>query len=150
MSAIYYKSFDASASSDETTLSDPDAAANEWYPDVAADRKGAAWVVWDSYEGGSYHIRMRPVREGRAGDLIRVTDTPSYHGSASAAVDAANRVWIAYDESEENWAEDSGFLLRGGAGIYESRTSRVVIWNGSEWLAPLDDVNRRFRPSVRR
>ena len=69
-SGIYYKSFDGKDWSDEVALSDPGAAANEWYPDIAADTTGTAWVVWDSYEGGSYNIRMRPVREGRAGDLM--------------------------------------------------------------------------------
>ena len=149
-SSIYYKSFDGSAWSSEVPLSPPGAAANEWYPDIATDTKGTAWVTWDSYEGGSYNIRMRPVREGRAGDLMKVTDTPRYHGTPSIAVDAEDRVWITYDEAEENWGKDTGFLLRGGAGIYQSRTNRVVIWNGSQWLAPLDDVNRHFRPSVRR
>ncbi len=149
-SAIYYKSFDGSAWSDEVRLSHPGAAANEWYPAIAADSSGASWVAWDSYEGGSYNIRLRSVREDRPGDLLRVTDTPRYHGSPSIAVDAEDRVWIAYDESEENWGKDTGFLLRGGAGIYQSRTSRVVVWSGGEWLEPLDDVNRRFRPSVRR
>ena len=149
-SSIYYASFDGSAWSAELPLSHPGSAANEWYPDIAADTNGAAWVAWDTYEGGSYNIRLRSVREGRAGDLMKVTDTPRYHGTPSVAVDAEDRVWIAYDEAEENWGKDTGFLLRGGAGIYQSRTSRVVVWNGSEWLAPLDDVNRRFRPSVRR
>ncbi len=149
-SSIYYKSFDGSAWSDAVPLSDPGAAANEWIPDIATDTRGTAWVTWDSYEGGSYNIRLRPVREGRAGDLIRVTDTPRYHGLPNIAVDAEDRVWIAYDEAEANWGKDTGFLLRGGAGIYQSRTTRIVIWNGSAWLAPLDDVNRHFRPSVRR
>ena len=149
-SAIYYKSFDGTAWSEEVPLSHPGAAANEWYPDIATDKSGTAWVVWDSYEGGSYDIRLRAVRGNRAGNLMKVTDTPRYHGSPSIAVDAEDRVWIAYDESEENWGKDTGFLLRGGAGIYQSRTSRVVVWDGAEWLAPLDDVNRRFRPGMRR
>ena len=149
-SAIYYKSFDGGAWSDEVPLSHPGAMANEWYPDIATDTNGTAWVVWDSYDGGSYNIRLRPVVAGRAGDLMKVTDTPRYHGSPSIAVDAEDRVWISYDESEENWGKDTGFLLRGGAGIYQSRTNRVVVWDGNEWLAPLDDVNRRIRPSVRR
>ncbi len=149
-SAIYYMSNEGSGWSDEVALSHPGAMANEWYPDIAADSNGTAWVSWDSYEGGSYNIRMRPVSQGRAGDLMRVTDTPRYHGRPSIAVDAEDRVWIAYDEAEENWGKDTGFLLRGGAGIYQSRTSRVVVWDGSQWLAPMDDVNRRFRPSIRR
>ena len=93
-SSIYYKSFDGREWSPEVPLSDPGAAANEWYPDIAVDTKGVAWVVWDSYEGGSYNVRMRPVREGRAGDLMKVTDTPRYHGNASVAVDAQDRVWV--------------------------------------------------------
>lgn len=149
-SGIYYSAFDGSDWSDELPLSHPGAAANEWYPDIATDTAGTAWVVWDSYQGGSYNIRLRSVSAGRAGDLVKVTDTPRYHGTASIAVDAQDRVWISYDESEENWGKDTGFLLRGGSGIYQSRTNRVVVWNGSEWLAPLDDVNRRFRPSVKR
>lgn len=149
-SGIYYKSFDGRRWSEEVPLSDPGAAANEWYPDIAADPRGVAWVVWDSYESGSYDIRLRPVREGRAGDLMRVTDTPRYHGNASVAVDARGRVWVAYDESEANWGKDTGFLLQGGVGIYQSRATRVAVWNGRQWLAPLDDVNRRFRPSVDR
>ena len=149
-SQIYYTGLLNGEWSSEVPLSDPGAAANEWYPDIATDTKGTAWVVWDSYEGGSYNIRMRPVREARAGDLMRVTDTPRYHGTPSVAVDAEDRVWITYDESEANWGKDSGFLLRGGAGIYQSRTNRIAIWDGNEWLAPLDDVNRGFRPSIRR
>ena len=149
-SAIYHKSFDGSKWSAEIPLSHPGAMANEWNPDIATDTNGTAWVTWDSYEGGSYNIRLRSVVDHRAGDLIRVTDTPRYHGSPSIAVDGEDRVWIAYDESEENWGKDSGFLLRGGTGIYQSRTNRVVVWNGSEWLEPLDDVNRRFRPGVQR
>lgn len=149
-SGIYYSAFDGSDWSDELPLSHPGAAANEWYPDIATDTGGTAWVVWDSYQGGSYNIRLRSVSAGRAGDLVKVTDTPRYHGTPSIAVDAQDRVWISYDESEENWGKDTGFLLRGGTGIYQSRTNRVVVWNGSEWLAPLDDVNRRFRPSVKR
>ena len=149
-SEIRYMSLAGEEWSEKVRLSHPGAMANEWYPDIATSTNGAAWVVWDSYEGGSYNIRLRSVSAGRAGDLMRVTDTPRYHGSPSIAVDAEDRVWIAYDEAEENWGKDTGFLLRGGAGIYQSRTSRVVVWDGSRWLAPLDDVNRRFRPSVRR
>ena len=149
-SAIYYKALREAAWSAELALSDPGAAANDWYPGIATDTQGTAWVVWDSYAGGSYNIRMRAVREGRAGNLMKVTDTPRYHGNPSVAVDAEDRVWVSYDEAEENWGKDTGFLLRGGAGIYQSRTNRIAIWNGSQWLAPLDDVNRRFRPGVRR
>ncbi len=151
-SGIYYKSKRGDAWSGEIPLSDPrkDPRANDWAPDVAVDGKGTAWVAWDTYDGGSYNIRLRPVRDDKPGVLLRVTDSPRYHAHASVAVDGQDRVWVAYDEAEENWAKDTGFLLTGGAGIYQSRKIRVAIADGTRWLAPRDDLNDRIQHSVQR
>lgn len=151
-SDIYYKSLRRGSWSKEISLSDPgkDPRANDWSPDVAADSKGTAWIAWDSFDGGSYNVRMRPVRNGAAGDLLRVTDTPRFHAHPSVAVDGLDRVWVGYDEAEENWAKDTGFQLTGGAGIYQSRKIRFAVYDGSRWLAPRDDLNENVRHSVRR
>ena len=89
--------------SEEVNLSDPrkQQRANDWNPDVALDSKGSAWVGWDTYDGGSYNIRMRLVRNGKPGKLLRVTDTPRFHAHPSLAVDDRDRVWVAYDEAED-------------------------------------------------
>ena len=79
-------------------------------------------VAWDTYDGGSYNIRLRSVVDGRAGESLQVTNSPRFHAHPTVAVDAHDRLWIAYDEADENWGKDGGFLLSGGTGIYNSRT----------------------------
>lgn len=149
---IYYLRRTGESWSREVNLSDPakEQRANDWSPDIAADSKGTVWVAWDSYDGGSYNIRMRAIRGGAPSELVRVTDTPRFHAHPSLAVDSLDRVWIAYDEAEENWGKDSGFLLTGGAGLYWSRQIRFAIWDGARWLQPRDELSSVIRHTVRR
>jgi hypothetical protein len=149
---IYYRRRAGQSWSGEINLSDPakEQRANDWSPDVAVDSRGTVWVAWDSYDGGSYNIRMRSIRDGVAGEVLRVTDTPRFHAHPSLAVDGLDRVWIAYDEAEENWGKDSGFLLTGGAGLYWSRQIRFAVWDGARWLQPRDDLSAVIRHTVRR
>src|SRR5712692_6188462 len=142
-SDIFLKSLLGDRWSGELNLSDPkrDVRANDWAPAVAADKSGTVWVAWDSYASGSYNVLLRPVRGGKAGELIRVTDSPRFHAKPSLAVDDQDRLWIAYDESEENWAKDTGFLLTGGIGIYQSRHIRLAIYSNGKWLQPRRDLN---------
>ncbi len=123
----------------EVNLSDPkrDLRANDWFPSIAVDRDGVAWVAWDSYASGSYNVMMRSVRAGRAGELLKVTDSSRFHAHSSVAIDGRGRVWVAWDEAPENWAKDVGFLLSGGSGIYESRTIKVATYANGRWMTPL-------------
>ncbi len=152
-SDVFLKSLDGDRWGAEINLSDPkkDARANDWAPVVAADRSGTVWVAWDSYATGSYNILLRPVRGGKPGDWIRVTDSPRFHANASLAVDGQDRLWVAYDEAEENWAKDNAFLLdKGGAGIYQSRRIRCAIYAAGKWTEPLSDLNQILPAAMRR
>src|SRR5581483_11496314 len=123
----------------EINLSDAqrDRRANDWNPAVAADRKGTVWVAWDSYATGSYNVFLRPVRDGKAGELIPVTTSTRFHAHPSLAVDGEDRVWVADEEAPENWGKDVGFLLKGGTGLYESRTIKVAVYAGGHAMTPL-------------
>jgi len=136
---VYLRSWTAGKWAPEINLSDPsrNARANDWSPAVAVDRKGAVWVAWDSYATGNYNIFMRQVSAGKPGELMRVTTSSRFHAHPSLAVDAQDRVWLAYDEAPENWGKDVGFLLKGGSGLYESRTIRVAVYAGGRWMTPL-------------
>jgi hypothetical protein len=122
----------------EINLSDPrrDIRANDWMPAIAAGPDGTIWTAWDGYADGNYNVYMRPVKGGRAGDLMKVTNSTRYHASASLTVDAQNRVWVAWDEAPENWGKDTGFLISGGTGLYDSRTIKVAVWDGAKWMTP--------------
>jgi hypothetical protein len=137
-SDIYLRSRIAGKWTNELNLSDPrrDVRANDWMPSIAAASDGTVWTAWDGYADGNYNVYLRPVKSGRAGELMKVTNSTRYHACASVTVDQQNRVWVAYDEAPENWGKDVGFLLTGGTGIYDSRTIKVAVWDGAKWMAP--------------
>jgi hypothetical protein len=94
-------------------------------------------VAWDSYYTGSYNIFLRPVWNGKPGELLKVTDSTRFHAHPSLTVDAQDRLWIAYDEAPENWGKDVGFRLSGGTGLYDSRTIKVAAYAGGKFMTPL-------------
>jgi hypothetical protein len=144
-SDIYLRSCLAGVWGKELNLSDPkrDIRADDWAPAVAVDRSGVVWVAWDGYAAGNYNIYLRSVRNNVPGALVPVTTSTRFHAHASLAVDAQDRLWIAYDEAPENWGKDVGFLFAGGTGLYQSRAIKVAVYATGRWLAPLrqpDDV----------
>lgn len=134
--------------SEEILLSDParPQRVNDWAPAVATARDGTVWVAWDGYARGSYNVYLRMVRDGKAGPIIAVTDSARFHANPTLAVDAEDRVWIAWDEAPEHWGKNQGFLLHGGVGLYNSRTVRVAVYGGGRWLTTLQqpDANLPF------
>ena len=142
-STIFLKSLRGDSWSGEIMMSAHEKAdrANDWSPDVVVDRLGTTWVAWDSYARGSYNILLRSVKDGRIGDVLLVTDSPRFHAHASLAVDNQNRLWVAYDESDENWGKDVGYQFGGGTNLYQSRRIRFAIRSGDQWLQPRSDLN---------
>ena len=134
--------------SEEIPLSDaarPERA-NDWSPAIATARDGTVWVAWDGYARGSYNVYLRAVREGKPGPLLAVTESARFHAHPTLAIDAQDRVWIAWDEAPEHWGKDQGFLLHGGIGLYNSRTVRVAVYSAGRWLTTLQqpDANIPF------
>ena len=137
--------------SPEIRISDAqrDPRANDWDPAVVVDRKGVVWVAWSSYATGSYNINLRPVENSRPGAIVKVSNSPRFHAHPSLAVDPENRLWVAYDQAQENWGKDVGFLFSGGTGLYESRSVQVAVYANGRWMAPLQQPEEampyRFR-----
>lgn len=93
--------------------------ANDWEPAVAVTRDGAFHVAWDSYRG-DYDVFLRTMRGGVWGAEIPVAASPKLENHATLAVDAADRLWIAWEEGPEKWASDSaegGLRARRDIGI---------------------------------
>src|SRR5262249_26082094 len=73
---------------------------NAWMPDADCDSKGDLYVAWDSYRTGNYNVFLRRIgADGALGSTEQVTNSPRFHAHASVAVDANDRVWLAWDES---------------------------------------------------
>ncbi|MEO7142044.1 MAG: hypothetical protein ABI165_00915, partial [Bryobacteraceae bacterium] len=149
-SDIYLRAYLAGGWQPEIDVSDHarDARADDWDAAVTVDRDGTPWVAWDGYANGSFNVYLRAVRPGRVGPLVQVTNSNRYHAHPSLAVDAQNRVWIAYEQAPENWGKDVGFLFEGGSGLYDARTVKVAVYAGGRWLAPLRQPEEIAPPIV--
>jgi hypothetical protein len=93
--------------------------ADDWEPALAVTRDGAFHVGWDSYRG-DYDVFLRTMRNGAWGPEIPVAASPKLENHATLAVDAADNLWIGWEEGPENWASDShegGLRARRDIGI---------------------------------
>jgi hypothetical protein len=83
--------------------------ADDWEPALCATPDGRLVVAWDTYRHGSFDIYLREFKadaDGRAqplGPAKPVAASAKREAHASVAADRSNRVWIAWDVSNENW-----------------------------------------------
>jgi len=102
---IFFKSFDGEKWSPEVRVTNR--AANDWEPSVALDSKGAAWIAYDSYKNGNYDVFLSHVACGDLqGPEIPVAATALFEARATVAVDTSDRVWVAWEQGEQNWGKD--------------------------------------------
>jgi hypothetical protein len=114
-----------------------DTKANEWEPAIAADAKGNVAVAWDTYAKGDYDVYVS--RLGIGGEFERpqpVAATLGFEVRPSLAYDAAGRLWIAWEESGDQWGKDFGGLKKKGIPLYQTgRTLAVKALDGNgQWL----------------
>jgi hypothetical protein len=116
--------------------------ANHWDPAITSDSKeDRVWVGWDSYETGSYGIRVRSLSGGpkpALGDVLIPEETPLFGTHASLACDREGRLWVAWDESGQQWGKDTGYLYRDSPGTlpYAWRRIRIKCLVEGRWLEP--------------
>jgi hypothetical protein len=126
------------------------AKANDWNPTVAADYKeDRVWVGWDTYEGGSYGVRVCSLSGGpkpTRGEVLMPEKTPRFQAHVSLACDRAGRLWCAWDQAGVEWGKDDGFLYQkaGGTRLYQERQVRVACWIDGKWREPEADLSKVF------
>jgi hypothetical protein len=106
-----------------------------WSPDAALDRQGSLYVAWDSYQNGNYDIFVRRIPAGGAPEPVeQVTRSPRFQAHPSLAIDAQDRVWLAWDESGANWGKDWNHEDQNrGTTLYADRSIKVVVKDGGAW-----------------
>jgi hypothetical protein len=114
---------------------------NAWMPDAAADSLGNLWVAWDSYRTGNYDLFLREIAaDGTPGAIRQVTKSSRFQAHASLAVDAADRVWLAWDESGANWGKDyARDDTWRGTTLYADRRPRIAVLDNGKWMQPAAD-----------
>ena len=86
-------------------------AANHWSPAIAADSKGHVYVAWDSYESGSYDVFLRRFHNGEPEPVVPIGTLDAFEARPGLAVDAQDRVWVAYELGGANWGKDFGRVV---------------------------------------
>jgi hypothetical protein len=128
---------------DEGRFSPPqrltDATANEWEPSIAADAKGHLAVAWDTYAKGDYDIYVaRRTPDGKFEKPQAVAATLAFEVRPSMAYDPQGQLWIAWEQSGDQWGKDFGGLKKKGIPLYQAgRTLGVkVLRDDGQWFAP--------------
>lgn len=147
-SNIFARTFDAGRWGEEVRVTRT--AANDWEPAAAFDSAGNLWLAYDSYRNGSYDIFAAKIAAGRTdGDEIPVAVSPLFEARATIAVDAADRVWIAWEEGRANWGKDQGYTIRDvqlGVPLGQFRHPRVRCRVNGAWKTTEADLEKAFPP----
>jgi hypothetical protein len=134
-----------------------DSKANDWSPAIAADGKGNVYVAWDTYDAGNYDVRVRNIAADSA--PVTVANSARFEARPHLVADSAGRLWIAYEEGDEQWGKDFasvqafrkvGFTKNPGYALYVNRTVRVrcmvdgkVMQPSSEPAVAFGDARQR-------
>jgi len=133
----------------EATLVIADSPANEWSPAIAAAKDGRIAITWDSYAAGDYDVWCRVVRDGKLDPSIPIATSRRAEMRPAATFDGAGRLWVAYEDSPEDWGKDFGALEKSGSPLYRGRSIGVRVVDDGKLLQPADDPVYAFRPWLR-
>src|SRR5262249_44764650 len=122
--------------------------ANSWSPAIATDSKGRVYVAYDTYAQGNYDVRLY-VRDQAERTMI-VADSPRFEARPHLVCDAQDRVWIAYEEGDEQWGKDYtnatpkkvGLEANPGYPLSLNRTVRVKCLADGKLQQPADDLEK--------
>jgi hypothetical protein len=133
--------------------------ANDWTPALAADGRGRVYVAWDTYDKGNYDVRLFVLEKGgNDGKTIAVADSPRCEAKPHLVCDKQDRLWIAYEEGDEQWGKDFGDprpLQHGlpknlGFGLYNHRTVQVKCWSEGKLRRPSGDLQAALADTLKR
>jgi hypothetical protein len=129
---------------------------NNWSPAIAADGRGNVYVAWDAYDGKSYNVHLHQAgAETKTFDIAR---SDRFEARPNIVCDKQNRVWIAYEEGDEQWGKDFsnnmfkkiGLESNPGKALYLKRTVQVKCLVNGELMQPAGDLQAAFGDAIAR
>lgn len=125
--------------------------ANCWRPALAADGRGNVYVAYDSYLYDNYDVSLATVRDGNIATQA-ITRSPKFEARVALACDANDRLWIAYEEGDEQWGKDyegntpeKVGIENLGFGLYVDRTVRVKCLEDGQLKQPTADLQKALQ-----
>jgi len=131
--------------------------ANDWSPAIVADSRGNVLVAWDTYDRGNYDVRLRVV--GKDAPIRTVAGSARFEGRPHLAADKEGRVWIGYEEGDEQWGKDFahagsvrnvGLEKNPGYALYVNRTVRVKCLADDQLWEPAGTLEAAFAGKIDR
>jgi len=130
--------------------------ANDWSPALATDSKGNVYVAWDTYDKGNYDVRLH--RIGKDEKTWTVAGTAKFEARPQIVCDGKDRVWIAYEEGDEDWGKDYanaqfrriGLQKNPGFALYIHRTVKVKCLVDDKLHQPASDLQQAFPSTLKR
>ncbi len=129
-----------------------DSPANDWCPAIAADAKGNVHVAWDTYDKGNFDVRLKSVGQGETPTLT-VAGSSRFEGRPHITCDRDGRVWIAYEEGDEQWGkdyahagavQDVGLEKNPGFALYVNRNVKVKCLDGGRLVQTAGTLQDAF------
>ncbi|HYT90585.1 MAG TPA: hypothetical protein VEL76_17895, partial [Gemmataceae bacterium] len=122
---------------------------NNWSPALATDSRGRVYVAWDTYEKGNYDVRLF-IHEAGGDRTVEVANSARFEARPSLVCDKDDRLWIAYEEGDEQWGKDFATAMfrkipldsNPGFGLYNNRTVRVKCLAEGKLMRPADDLEK--------
>jgi hypothetical protein len=130
--------------------------ANDWSPSIAADSKGNVYVAWDTYDKGNYDVMLHVV--GKESKSWTVAGTAKFEARPQLVCDAKDRLWITYEEGDEQWGKDYanqafrriGLQNNPGYGLYIHRTVKVKCLVDGKLVEPYGDLQSALSSTLKR
>jgi hypothetical protein len=127
--------------------------ANDWSPAIAADSKGNVYVAYDTYDKGNYDVML--FATGKETKTIPVAASAKFEARPHIVCDAQDRVWIAYEEGDEQCGKDFSTPMfkriplesNPGFPLYQNRTVRVKCLADGKLQQPAGDLEKAFAGS---
>jgi hypothetical protein len=126
---------------------------SDWDPAIAAGPHGEVAVTWDTYDKGDYDVYARLLRYTQAVAMeppVAIAASANFEARSSAAFDAAGRLWISYETSDEKWGKDFGVYDTKGVSLYKGQTVHVRCLQNGRLHEPKGSLDRalNFAPGL--
>ena len=124
---------------------------SDWDPSIAAAPNGDVAIAWDTYHKGDYDVYFRRVRADLSAAPKIGMDAPvpvaasaGFEARSSIAYDARNRLWVAYEVSDDRWGKDFGAYQTTGIAIYQGHNIQVKCFDGLNAFTTTDNLEDKM------
>ena len=106
---------------------------NEWEPAIATDKIGNVTIAWDTYQKGDYDVYLAKKKLDDTFDEPQaVAATLAFEVRPSIVYDVEDRLWVAWEQSGDNWGKQFGALKKVGIPLYQgNRTLGLKVQDPS-------------------